>query len=282
MSRMTHRPSTGAGRRAACLLALLAAACGGGERAREPAPPAAARGAAPGPLVPLAAGDPFVRDTARFGALADSSDLGTGVVALRLAPGGDSARYPWADTLVFRAEPRADAPAVAALVVSMPASGSWTYAVLGPAGAHANLLEYAYEENGIPVDSLAGGWVRGIVAWAPAGRVTGWADASDTGRVRHVRWAEHLAEHAWFFRDERAARLHDELADTVHPGVPPPTGPYTMEPLETRGRWMRVRLRWPGERCEAADTAGAQTREAWVAYLDPRGRPLVWYPSRGC
>ena len=58
-----------------------------------------------------------------------------------------------------------------------------------------------------------------------------------------------------------------------------PRGPgYSMEPLAVRGSWMEVRLvqGMCGEM--PPDTLG----QAWIRYLDPRGRPLVWYHTRGC
>jgi hypothetical protein len=78
------------------------------------------------------------------------------------------------------------------------------------------------------------------------------------------------------------ARLFDGLADTLGPGAPAPTTSFELTTLETRGRWMRVRLRAPFDVCEGQDTAGVPVREAWIAYLDPRGRPLMFYPPRGC
>jgi hypothetical protein len=43
-----------------------------------------------------------------------------------------------------------------------------------------------------------------------------------------------------------------------------------------------MRLLFPYNKCEGADTTAATRREVWVEYLDRRGRPKVFYPSRGC
>lgn len=290
MSRMTHRRPTRSGRAARHLVAAAALACG--EAAPPPqktdtpvaaAPASAAPDSSLATLAPLRAVhfDDQLADSL-FGARADSSDLGTGVLALRVGAGTDSSRYPWADTLRLRAAPRGDAAVVAAWIVAMPSSGSWEYALHGPGGARPNDIEYEYEERGLPIDSTSGTWVRAIVGWDTAGaRVTGWADATDTARVRLVAWAEKIKEAPWFFRDSTQARLFTSLDDTLSEGDRPP-GEFTMDPLESRGRWLRVRFRAGVEPCDEQDTTGKPTRDVWIPYLDRRGRPLVFYPTRGC
>lgn len=101
-------------------------------------------------------------------------------------------------------------------------------------------------------------------------------------RVTLVRWRDRLAEIATSVLDPASTRLFATLADTLGRGDPLPPPPVDLSPLEARGRWLRVRLRWPYAMCEGPDTAGTSVREAWIAYLDRRGRPLVFYPPRGC
>lgn len=217
-----------------------------------------------------------------FGPRADSSDLGVGLVALRIHGGAGDSLSPYTDTLHFRAAPRADAPVVAALVLGVTDPAMWRYEMLGPRGTRINVREYAYEESGVPVDSIAGRWARAVVGWDTAGaRVLGWADASDTTRVELVRWADYLRERVWYFLDPKGARVYASLADTAGPGDALPEG-YDIEALETRGRWMRMRLLWPYDKCEGQDSTKATRREVWAEYLDQRGRPKVFYPSRGC
>jgi hypothetical protein len=57
---------------------------------------------------------------------------------------------------------------------------------------------------------------------------------------------------------------------------------YAMHPEEVRGSWMRVRLVVPSDNCVDPDSVPRQTRRAWIRYLDDRGRPNVWYYTRGC
>jgi hypothetical protein len=41
-------------------------------------------------------------------------------------------------------------------------------------------------------------------------------------------------------------------------------------------------VRWPYSPCQGDRTEGTQTRDVWIRYLDARGRPLMFYPTRGC
>jgi hypothetical protein len=270
-------------------LAAALIACGGSsdEDSSAAGGPRSDPASAPTPLAPLewAPSRDHVADSL-FGPRADSADLGIGLVALRMPAFPASLGH--RDTLHFRAAPRPDAAPVAALVLEGVDSTSWRYALLGPPGTRINVKEYAYEESGVPVDSIEGRWVRGIVGWEPSGaRVTGWANADDTARVDLVRWSEHLKTRVWYFLAPDSARVYASLADTASSGAPLPlTDPERLdiEPIETRGRWMRMRVLYPYNRCEdqGKDTTAATRREVWVEYLDRRGRPKVFYPSRGC
>jgi hypothetical protein len=259
-------------------------------------------GAAPGDSTPLSAQPVLAVDSgtagrtqllvrvpwAPFGEPApDTVDFGTGIVALTVSFDDTARTFPLEDTLIFRDAPRADAPVIGALIVARSDRMSWSTAGLVPAGTRLNFREYGYEEAGVPTDTTdeTGRWVRGILAFTPEkDPVRGWASL-DAPWVKSLAWADRLAEHVSFFFNPSRARLFATLADARagQGGEPlPPAERLEIEEiLERNAQWLRVRIRWPYEACSDSKE-NTQTREAWIRYLDDRGRPLVFYPTRGC
>ena len=212
----------------------------------------------------------------------DPADLGIGVAFLRRAE--DKGATPGTDTLVLRAEPRADAPAVAALLFRVNDVGVTSYELAAPDSLRPNLAEYGYEESGIPFDSVdaSGQWVRGIAGFASDSSARrGWIDTRRPG-VGVVRWAEQLVDRPIFFARADVAALFAE-PDSSKPLPRPPTNndAYDMKSLEVRGPWMKVQIATPSLNCEP-DSAAQKKRTGWIRYLDPKGRPNVWYYTRGC
>lgn len=275
-----------------CLLLLVAALdCSG--RAEERAavstsgrPPATPPPSATPSTAPLASAGPLVRRPFHpyDNQFPDTSDRGTGVITLAIGP--DSGRsFPFEDTLRFRAAPRPDAPVVAALIRERSEERGWSYAALAPADVTLNFLEHDYEESGVPTDSIdaSGRWVRAIVAFTPAKvPLFGWASL-DTRWVQTFSWEERIAERAWYFVDSASTVLYPTLAaaQAGRGGRPLPAHRFEIRVLERRPPWLRISMRWPVDVC-AEPNASAKSGEFWVRYLDQRGRPLMFYPSRGC
>lgn len=214
----------------------------------------------------------------------DTTDRGTGVVTLAI--GSDSGRvFPSEDTLLFRESPRGGSPVVAALIRERPSPGGWSYAALAPPNVTLNFLEHGYEESGVPIDSSdgTGRWVRAIIGFTPDKQALhGWA-ALDTPFAERLQWDSVLAERAWYFLDSASTRLYPTLADARarRNGRVLPAHQFEIRILERKEFWLRVRLRWPVDVCNYSE-APTQAGEYWVRYLDGRGRPLMFYPSRGC
>jgi hypothetical protein len=160
--------------------------------------------------------------------------------------------------------------------------GSWLYIVEQIRGdaVSANVLEYAYEESGLPLERLdeGGGWAEVVYG----------LDATGAGRTAWVRlgpalawelWEETLPAQSLFFRAGVTPSLH------ASPGGPAlafdfPGDDYALEADSVAGEWLRVRVTTPHP-CSGDPPA----REAvgWVRHLDgATGRPRVWYYSRGC
>lgn len=77
-------------------------------------------------------------------------------------------------------------------------------------------------------------------------------------------------------------RLEPAPVDDPRGGSPGNSVPdHRLEPLEVAGRWMKVRVVMPDYSCQPAEGPTSE-RTAWIEYLDERGRPRVWYYTRGC
>jgi len=274
-------PIAGAG-----LLAVLVAACApGGERATADGEVAIA----PPPAESTWMRMPWAPHDGQ-----DAEDRGTGVVHLTTPSGPASTAR--TDTLLFRAAPSADAAPVAALLVEHAADGGWAYSVAAPAPVVPRLLEYGYEEAGVPTDSTdaSGRWVRGVLgADAGGAPVRGWAELRD-GHTARLQWAEHLREQPVFLlRPDRDAFRAAPGGAAVPVGVPvaghvSDTREHTrgsadavaIYPVAASGAWLRVRVVSPSDLCVPPDSAPRAETYAWIRYLDERGRPLVWYHTR--
>lgn len=269
---------------ATLLTAAAAAACHAADKT-PPATPDSTRAAASNEATAAPAAPNWVRipwqpHSDAIGTL----DYGTGIVALTLSDSGRT--FPSADTLLFFDKPDPAAKLVAALLQERPNPGEWGYAALAPAGLRPNLLEYAYEESGVPIDSTDAtrAWVRGLIGTDPAGvMLHGWARL-EPARLTLLEWSQHLPSQRLYFRDTSRALLYGSRADADanRNGVKLPSPRYTMEGIAADGPLLRVQFQWPFEACSDQDSVKHTTREFWIRYLDARGRPLAFYPSRGC
>ena len=212
------------------------------------------------------------------------SDLGHGVVYV-VQRHDTVTPYPRVDTLWFRAAPDSGSAVVGAVVTNLRAAGWARYAdVWAPEPLTGNWVEFEYDESGIPFDSVdaGGSWHRTILGFARDGSPwLGWAALGDSVLAR-VTWKEKLVDNSIYFRDFHAGSFHAQ-----------PDGPVVTTPMaladsgfdvtsgEARWPWLRVKVEHPGDVCNGAP----ENRRAdyyWVRALDDRGRPLVFFPTRGC
>lgn len=245
---------------------LACGSAGGGGEAAEPAAEDSAPAAVYEPTVHFPGGDP-----------------GMGLVWLDvsgLAEGED-------ESVEIRSAPDGAAPVMARFSALLEA-GSVRYVVVGDV-AEANLLEFTYEESGIPYDSVrADGWVRVLPGLDAGGSaVRGWVRPDGT-KVQRLAWREWLATRATFFVEDGAIDLR------ATPGGPrvefrladggdgyPSRFDYHLEADSAVGEWVRVRVVTPSDACGEAP-AGVRDTVAWTRLVDDGGRPLVWYFARGC
>lgn len=243
---------------------------------------------ATGVLVTGAAALAATAGAAPLAAQADEREYGIGIVAFpfQVELGRE---MPTADTLVVHAAPSPTSPVLARFLFRSSGPMGWSYALeSGEESIRSNALEYGYEVEGLPLDSLgpAGAWARVIYGLAEAGPRHGWVHV-EGDRARVELWADALQEQ-WlhFLRPDEAMSFHEAPGGARVAFEPSRAGTdgafdYRMEPIEVRGRWMKVRVVTPNVPCSPAE---GEPREAtfWIEYLDERGRPRVWYRTRGC
>jgi len=212
----------------------------------------------------------------------EPGDVGVGVAYLRRAE--DKGAPSGTDTLLLRSEPNVAARPVGAMLFTVDTVGGTHYAIAAEDSLRPNLVEYGYEESGVPFDSAdaTGRWVRAMLGFASDSSTRlGWVDTSQRG-VGLVRWTEQLIDRPIFFPQPEFAAFFAS-PDSSQPVTVPPGGDdaYAIHPLEARGPWLRVRIVEPSDNCEP-DSSARRTRTVWIRYLDDRGRPNVWYYPRGC
>ncbi len=214
---------------------------------------------------------------------ASGPDRGVGVAYLA-ADQRDGPRAPRESLLVYAGQRRGEVAAVFLRVDE--GNGGWSYALTLPGGQRAGTLEFDYEIDGIPIDEMSrdSAWARVLLVTDTLGvPAAGWVEL-DPARVGVALWREHLAAREWLF-----------FADSVPPPVYATPGGAALDPdsvftgdrsyslyrEDVSGDWMQVRIVSPDDSC-GSEVESPRVTRAWVRYLDPRGRPRLWYYTRGC
>ena len=211
-------------------------------------------------------------------------DRGIGVAHLVVGPGTGTAR---SDTILLRFRPDTAAAAIGAFLYTETQPGrAWRYSVAAPVRIEPNVLEFGYEEAGVPLDSLTAdaSWGRALLGFEASGApYRGWVRL-DLVRVNYRLWARELLQHSLLFLQGRGGRVFVRPGGRALAAVGPGDayGDYILHPLEPSGEWLRVRLARPSDICVDADAEAPDTIVGWIRYLGDGGRPLVWYHTRGC
>lgn len=208
-------------------------------------------------------------------------DRGVGVVYFARLPG--TARQPVTDSLAVRADSTAGADTIALFLLRETNATSYRYAVASADSLVPNVVEFDYEVAGVPIDTVAdGGWVRVVVGFTRDGRPrTGWV-AVRPADARLLLWRERLPAQSLHFADGVTPEFHVAPGGAARPvALGDDSLGYSMQPLQVEGDWMRVRVSVPHE-CRVVPGTPVPTVDAWLRFVDARGRPRVWYAPRGC
>lgn len=205
---------------------------------------------------------------------------GIGVLAVAEPPGTERVRT---DTFRVRTEPSASASERALFLLHNHGGSGWSYELRTDPPARINAVEFAYEEKGLPFDSLAGRWARVIYGWPADGPpLRGWVSLAES-QARTLFWTDLLRQRNLFWEDPADARFYAAPGGSaVDIRLTPPGiswASYDIVPVRTDGPWMQVRVVVPSI---CSDEPGSVERLAWIRYLDAAGRPLVWPRTRGC
>jgi len=213
-------------------------------------------------------------------------DLGRGAIFFgHNSPQGDSRQN---DTILILATPESSAKELCRVLVTFDSGGYFFTVDPQPEGGGTNLVEFGYEEEGLPFDSIAHDrrWVR--VIYGSGGAVlSGWV-RTESPRTGIVWWRTLLPRNLLFFRDPDKIHFFSSpngkerkfrLEPFPHEGNPQRYD-YIMRPLKTKGDWLLVRIVTPSDMCDLPEHP--RTVDLWIRFLDERGRPQVWFYSRGC
>lgn len=216
-------------------------------------------------------------------------DVGSGFLRVVPDPAGPPGTAP-PQTIRIRSAPDPGAE----LIARARHLGDRLVVETGERGLRDGGLEVGYEERAFPVlEETPEGWVRVGFASDDAGETrSGWVDAGDPALER-VHWEAWLADGPargplWFPDPEEIAFFDGPEGGRLEPDLVPGAGgvglDYALYPLRTEGPWMRVRVVSPSDYCREPDELDTERLEttAWIRYLDPEGRPAVWYFTRGC
>ncbi len=212
-------------------------------------------------------------------------DIGIGVLHLGMRP--DSVTAVREDTILVRNAPTDEAAVIARWIHSYGDDGTWEYRLeTNEAGLLRNDIEWSYEANGLPVDTVAanGAWARVLHAVDVSGDPRlGWVRMRE--RTRIEQWTHVLTQQNVYFRRPDSLAFHaspggDTVSLAISAGDTHDGLDYTMAPLQTSDGWMQVEVTTPSNYC--ADVADARSDTVWIRHIDERGRPRVWYYPRGC
>jgi hypothetical protein len=212
----------------------------------------------------------------------DPSDVGHGVVFEPLGVG--ELTYPRLDTSLVRESPDSSTRLVGAVVsrVVDPGNGTWVH-VWAPVPLTPNRVEFAYEESGIPFDSVdtSGRWRRVILGFTKTGEPwKGWLLLT-APRLRDTTWRELFRDNMLNVRDYDGTTFHTEPdGPVVTTAKALAKGGFDVTSVELRGEWIKVEH--PGESCAGDLPKNRKADYWWIRGFDGAGRPKVFIYPRGC
>jgi hypothetical protein len=148
--------------------------------------------------------------------------------------------------------------------------------------ASFSMLHTYYALFSFPVTQIReDGWFQ--FQYTPAGRAWAHVDHLNLGRMDLAieRWENRFLEQGWveFRRHGLSQPLHASPgeADDIQGLIGPES---FIEPLAFEGDWMQVRVTQPADGCTFLP--GAVSQEGWMRWRNGEGKPLIWYPPKGC
>ncbi|MCX6828310.1 MAG: hypothetical protein NT002_03390 [candidate division Zixibacteria bacterium] len=217
-------------------------------------------------------------------------DYGIGVIYFS-AHGVNSSSFQ-TDSMSIFAEPSRSSKIIAKLRQIAPKGDKAPYQyIVTPSmrGVSKNIVEFAYEESGLPFDSVneTRNWVRAVYGLSDSNiSYKGWVEVQSP-HTEIIFWSVKLKQRDVFFLSiSPVPKFFDEPNgnEVEFPLVEFKYGErrynYIMHPLKSEGSWLQVLVVTPSDFCE--NPLNPKKKILWIRYLDDSGRPLVFYYSRGC
>ena len=143
-------------------------------------------------------------------------------------------------------------------------------------------VETGYETVSLIVlEARTDGWLRLAAGWLhtsalararPALRFEPWERLFQSSEISPL-----------YFRTQvrHALRVGPSESTALRTWIPADAGLYSIEAIEFRGDWARVRLNIPSGYCDFSGPPPV-VREGWVRWRDSERGPWLWYYTRGC
>jgi len=170
----------------------------------------------------------------------------------------------------------------------------YQYSVTNPKyKAIAGQVEYGYEISGMPIDSIdeTKSWVQVTIVFQELNIISkGWIKVKNSN-MDYLEWKNILPKRSVLFFDPfpKSIEFYDSMeGKLVHFNLEHyndySTGQrrynYVLHPLEAKGVWMKVKVVTPSDFCD--QPKAPRSKILWIKYLDEKGKPLIFYPTRGC
>jgi hypothetical protein len=193
-----------------------------------------------------------------------------------------------ADTLLVLASADDSAPVIARFIRA--STGLYTLEA-GEDAVQGAGLSFGYEDVGLPLLDTAGQdnhdtewWRVHYATSANGGQLEGWV-RKDPTRIGALLWVDHLQQQPLYFLESDSISFHESIDGSrvevrLAPGDTQQPFDYILHSLETQGPWMRAEVVSPSDYCAQPPSPVRDT--VWVRYLNPDGKPRVWYYTRGC
>jgi hypothetical protein len=218
-----------------------------------------------------------------------SKDYGIGLVYL--AEHGPNSGHLATDSILIFQEPAQTSKHIATLsqIVTNPI-GNYHYLIVPRQPSDIqNMIEFSYEVNGLPFDSInsTNTWVRVVYILSEDNiACKGWVKVQ-APHTKIIIWKKYLNQgNLFFLPTSLPPRFYDKPNGnevTFHLdkiGSKETRYDYVLHAIKSEGDWLQVLVVSPSDYC--FEPTNPRKKLLWIRYLDDSGRPLVFYSPRGC
>lgn len=156
------------------------------------------------------------------------------------------------------------------------------------------LFEFEYETKGLPIQELEKNSFKIIIGTDSLNNpVMGWVKYNSKS-LGYYLWEDYLLKKELYFSDSpsmyqfyKTPHGEKKIIDLIKDDSEYSQYlekefifNYIMHPIKKEGKWLKVEVVTPSDYCD--EVLKPKKEVLWIRYLDDKGRPLVWYYTRGC